>query len=294
MFIFKAGGVPEHFNTPWKLAAEKNPDIFNRYQLQWTDYPGGTGDLLNALDSGDLDIAVLLTEGAVKGITSGLHSKIVRFYVNSPLRWGIHTKKDAGIEFPDGMQGKKYAVSRLNSGSHLMSFVNAKNHNLQINPGDFEITGNIDGARKALKNGAADLFLWERYTTEPYVQSGEFDRIGECPTPWPSFVVAARNEVIERYEVELSEILDDVFLRAAQLKSNPDFAVPLIAQKFNLNAKRTARWFQAVEWNTKNLENDEALLKTLEVLRQLEIITPQNTPAVLNEIRYYVKSLQSA
>lgn len=294
MFTFNVGGVPEHFNTPWKLTAEKNPDIFNRYQLKWVDYPGGTGDLLNALDSGALDIAVLLTEGAVKGITSGLNSKIVRFYVISPLRWGIHTKKDAGIEFPRGMQGRKYAVSRLNSGSHLMSFVNAENHNLKIDDRDFEIVGNINGAREALQSGAADLFLWERYTTEPYVQSADFERIGECPTPWPSFVVAARDEVIERHEVELSEILDDVFLRAAQLKGNPGFAVPLIARQFNLDIHHTTEWFNAVEWNTKNIENDQALLKTLEVLRRLGIIQSQPAANELNRIRHYVKSLHCA
>lgn len=294
MFTFKAGGVPEHFNTPWKLAAEKNPDIFNRYELEWTDYPGGTGDLLHALDTGELDIAVLLTEGAVKGITGGLPAKIVRFYVNSPLRWGIHTKNGAGVLFPAGMQGKKYAVSRLNSGSHLMSFVNAKKHGLEIAPDDFEIVGNIDGARRALKNETAGLFLWERFTTEPYVESGEFERIGECPTPWPSFVVAVRDEVIQNNEAELSEILDHVFMKALQLKSNPDYAVPFIAEKFRLNPRRTAEWLSQVEWNVKKREHDEALLEVVDTLQQLGIIPPQNTPAVLDEIRYYVKSLQSA
>jgi hypothetical protein len=40
-------------------------------------------------DSGETDIAIILTEGIVKDIVAGNDSKIVQVYVESPLIWGI-------------------------------------------------------------------------------------------------------------------------------------------------------------------------------------------------------------
>ena len=44
-----------------------------------------------ALNDGDIDVAVLLTEGIVKDIASGGKSKIVSVYVQSPLCWAVLT-----------------------------------------------------------------------------------------------------------------------------------------------------------------------------------------------------------
>ncbi len=32
---------------------------------EWIDYPGGTGAMVEALRNGELDVAIMLTEGAV-------------------------------------------------------------------------------------------------------------------------------------------------------------------------------------------------------------------------------------
>ena len=47
--------------------------------------------MTKALNDGELDVAVLLTEGIVKDIACGGKNKIVGVFVSSPLCWGIHT-----------------------------------------------------------------------------------------------------------------------------------------------------------------------------------------------------------
>jgi hypothetical protein len=39
--------------------------------------------------------------------------------------------------------------------------------------------------------------MWERFMTKPLVDKGIFRRIADCPTPWPCFVIAVRDEVLE-------------------------------------------------------------------------------------------------
>ena len=35
--------------------------------------------------------------------------------------------------------------------------------------------------------------------TKPLVDNGTFRRIADCPTPWPCFVIAVRNEVLKKH-----------------------------------------------------------------------------------------------
>ena len=82
----KIGGVPEHFNLPWRLSIEER--LFNSIglELHWSDMTGGTGQMIKGLQTGSIDIAVLLTEGITKSILEGLDAKIVNIYVQTPLR----------------------------------------------------------------------------------------------------------------------------------------------------------------------------------------------------------------
>ena len=87
---FKIGGVPEHFNYPWRVAIEEKAFDPLNVSLHWSDMTGGTGQMIKGLETGSLDIAVLLTEGISKAILQGTKAKILDVYVSSPLQWGIH------------------------------------------------------------------------------------------------------------------------------------------------------------------------------------------------------------
>ena len=65
---FKLGGVPEHFNYPWRKAIEENAFNHLNVSLHWSDMTGGTGQMIKGLETGTLDIAVLLTEGITRAI----------------------------------------------------------------------------------------------------------------------------------------------------------------------------------------------------------------------------------
>ena len=63
--VLRVGGVPEHFNAPWHTAAKAGLFAERGIDVRWTDFPGGTGAMAKALRDGELDVAILLTEGIV-------------------------------------------------------------------------------------------------------------------------------------------------------------------------------------------------------------------------------------
>lgn len=284
MLEINAGGVPEHFNTPWYLASEQNRLQHSNIKLNWKECHGGTGEMTKALRNGTLDIAVLLTEGIVADIIHGNPSKIVHFYVNSPLRWGIHVAANSSIKTLDDLKGKKYAISRPKSGSHLMAYLNARKLGHSISEDDFVVVKNLKGGIDALQSGEADIFLWEKFTTQPYVDKGIFRCIGECPTPWPCFVIAVRDEFLKSYPFAVKTTINAINNIALELK-NSKTSVSEIAQRFNLKEDEVKVWFDQLEWNYDMKENEEAIIEAIQQLTNLGIIALEEHPVNLNMIK---------
>ena len=256
MTTIKIAGVPEHFNLPWHLSIENGEFQANEIDLQWTDVPEGTGKLCQMLRNGETDIAVILTEGIIKDIIAGNQSKIVQIYVESPLIWGIHVAANSNYKALSDLENTKVAISRLGSGSQLMAYVNADNQGWKTENLQFEIINTIDGAVEALTNKTADYFMWERFMTKPLVDKGIFRRIGDCPTPWPCFVIAVRNKILEKYPEIVTEILEIINSKTSNFKEIPNIE-SLLANKYHQKLEDIQEWLSLTKWSQKQLSEEE-------------------------------------
>ena len=270
MKSLKIAGVPEHFNLPWHLCIENGEFEDAGIDLQWTDVPEGTGKLCQMLRDGETDIAVILTEGIVKDIVAGNDSKIVQVYVQSPLIWGIHVGAKSDYKKLADLKNGKVAISRYGSGSHLMAYVNAQNEGWDTKSLQFEIVNTLDGAIEALTNGTADYFMWERFMTKPIVDKGIFRRVADCPTPWPSFVIAVRSEVLKNDADAIGTILDIINQTTEEFKEIPSIDRTL-AERYGQQVEDIDEWLDLTTWSQKKL--DKITFDTLQnQLLSLEII----------------------
>ena len=270
MKSIKIAGVPEHFNLPWHLCIENGEFEDAEVDLQWTDVPEGTGKLCQMLRDGETDIAVILTEGIVKDIVAGNDSKIVQVYVQSPLIWGIHVGANSNFKKLSDLKNGKVAISRYGSGSHLMAYVNAQNEGWDTKSLQFEIVNTLDGAVEALTNGTADYFMWERFMTKPIVDKGIFRRVADCPTPWPSFVIAVRSEVLKNDADAIGTILDIINQTTEEFKEIPSIDRTL-AERYGQQVEDIDEWLDLTTWSQKKL--DKKTFDTLQnQLLRLEII----------------------
>jgi ABC-type nitrate/sulfonate/bicarbonate transport system substrate-binding protein len=251
------GGVPEHFNYPWYLTLKNKEYTKNNINLRWKDFPGGTGAMCKALRTGEVDIAIVLTEGIIKDIAAGNPSKIVQTFVKTPLIWGIHVSAKSKFKKIEDLEHATIAISRFGSGSHLMAIVNGYNQGWNIENLKFKVVGNLEGGIEALTNGDADYFMWEHFTTKPLVDNGTFRRIDDCPTPWPCFVVAVRNEVLENNFNEVKKVLDIINHQTKNFKEIKNIDKTL-SIRYEQQLPDIQKWLKITAWNdgkpmTKNL-----------------------------------------
>ena len=263
-------GVPEHFNLPWHLALEDGAFEERGIDLQWTDIPEGTGRMCEMLENGETDLAIILTEGLVKSITEGNPVKIVQEYIASPLLWGIHVGAKSDYSSLPELKTTKAAISRFGSGSHLMAYVNAQNEGWNTEKLQFEVIDNLDGAVEALTNATADYFMWEHFTTKPLVDKGIFRRLGDCPTPWPCFVIAATDKFLKKNSSVLKHILEVINLYTTEFKQIPSIDRTL-ANRYEQQLEDIQEWLSLTRWSQSPIDA-QTLEKVQDTLIDLKLI----------------------
>ena len=271
----RIGGVPEHFNLPWHLCKDEDRFKAENVTVDWKDYPDGTGAMARDLRENVLDAAVILTEGVVKEIVGGTRLKIVQEYIATPLIWGIHVAASSPFQNLDDLKNGRAAISRYGSGSHLMAYVNATNAGWDTKNLKFEPVVNVEGAVTALSEGSADYFLWEHFTTKPLVDDGTFRRIGDCPTPWPAFVIAVRSEYLEDHADVVEKVLKVVNAITQQFKSIPAIN-QVLANKYQQKQEDIDQWLGITTWSQRQISMTE-IAKVQEQLLELELI-PHTKP----------------
>ena len=256
-----------HGISPWMRGAFQDRGI----DLEWSDVPEGTGRMVELLNTKQADLAVILTEGLIRAISSGLPALIAQKYINSPLLWGIHVDYNSGYNSITELPFTRAAISRFGSGSHLMAFVNAKNLNWPEKALDFEMVNTLEGAIDALGKGQADYFMWEKFTTQPLVDQKVFRRLGVCPTPWPCFVIAARTDFALKNPGLLSDLLETINAYTSEFKQIPSIDRTL-ANTYGQELSDIREWLSLTQWSQEQISIED-LDNVIITLSDLNLLT---------------------
>src|SRR4029079_2448309 len=104
-----------------------------------------------ALSERTIDVATILTEGAIAAIVNGADLRICSLWVQSPLIWGVHVAGHCTARTIHDIEPVRFAVSRLGSGSHLMAYLLAARDGCQLAPAQLVVVGEFDRAAAPLR-----------------------------------------------------------------------------------------------------------------------------------------------
>ncbi|KAG1766832.1 periplasmic binding protein-like II [Suillus placidus] len=272
--VLRIGYVREHFCSPLlQFEAEDKGSTFTLVEC-----PSGTGQLISRLTKDEIDIAIALTDPLIAGIAKGSEAyKLVGSYVTSPLRWAVITgHKPSTYNQISDLQGSTIGISRNGSGSQTMAYVMALQQRWPTSELKFQVNNDIRGLINSVNDGTTSAFMWEWFTTKPFADAGECRFIGQVPTPWPSWLIAAHPTRGE--PVAVRTFLDNLsrHVRAfasAEARAGP--SVKFVMDTFGYPETDVKEWLDAVEypedcstipWNV--------IADTLGVLQQAGVVAP--------------------
>ncbi|KAG9039220.1 hypothetical protein FRB95_011805 [Tulasnella sp. JGI-2019a] len=268
----RVGYVHEHFASPLLQYQEADQDK----SFSLVSCPGGTGQLIKALEGDQVDVVVALTDALIAGIARGSEYKLVGSYVNSPLNWAIVTGKGSKYESRSDLRGTTFGISRKGSGSELMVKLMArqegwtKEGSTELEEIKFKLCNNLDGLKDAVNDGSCSCFLWEWFTTKPYVDAGEVRFIGSVPTPWPSWSIAAHTSTsrapvdkVINFVATLTTYVNEFDSHTARAQRDVDY----IKDHFGYPEEDIRAWLRTVEYPGDCTKLDGAMIvRTLGIL----------------------------
>ncbi|KAI5270876.1 hypothetical protein E4T47_05769 [Aureobasidium subglaciale] len=269
---------PEHFSTPLHFAIKHfglEADI--------KPFPTGTGALTASLKDNSIDVAIGLTEGFVAdlGKTNAKKEtpsyKLVGTYVESPLCWAISVGNKSSIDSEDALNGKRVGVSRIGSGSYVMSYVLADQKGwLEKTKSPFEVVplGDFKALRDGVNEGnKADFFMWEHFTTKKYYDNGELKRVGDIYTPWPSWMIAARDAQDKKLEVMAEKLNQGV----AWFREHQEESVAHITGTMEYSQEDANAWLKTVKFadDVRGVESS-VVEHTISILQKGGVLDDRN------------------
>ena len=113
--------------------------------------------------------------------------------------------------------------------------------------------------------------MWERFTTKPLVDQGIFRRLGDCPTPWPCFVIAARTDFITKESPAIRLVLDNINRISSEFKFIPSID-RTIANRYGQKLEDVQEWLSLTRWSQSNMESQviDNVIRTLYDLKLIE------------------------
>jgi len=264
----RVGYVREHFSSPLlQFAAVDGGRTFTLVEC-----PSGTGQLISRLNNDEIDVAIALTDPLISGIANGSKGyKLVGSYVSTPLEWAVVTGKNSTFQSISDLKGTTLGISRRGSGSFTMAYVMALQQGWPTDELKFRVNNDIRGLIDSVNDGSTSAFMWEWFTTKPFVDSGEARFIGSVPTPWSSWLIAAHPSPTRAPQEEVRIFLETLTNYAGTFNSAASRAGPnidYIATNFGYPVEDIKAWLETVSYP----EDCSVIPKTVisETLRILE------------------------
>lgn len=155
-----------------------------------------------------------------------------------------------------------------------MSYVLADQHGWLDASSDkdpFEVVpiGDFAALRNSVNDGKADFFMWEHFTSKHYYDAGEIRRVGEIYTPWPSWMIAARNSA----DKKLEDMAERINKGVIYFLEHQEEAVQHIASTMRYSEEDAREWMKTVEFARNVRGVDPGVVnKTAEVLRKAGVL----------------------
>ncbi|GAA99230.1 uncharacterized protein L969DRAFT_23106 [Mixia osmundae IAM 14324] len=272
---FKVGFVPEQVSLPIYRLADADSSI------ELVECPGGTGEMIGRLNENEVDVAIALTESLIAGLATGKgRYKLVGSAVDSPLNWAVVTGKKSSYESIGDLRKTVIGISRVGSGSQVMAnymawqqkwFSDAANETVE--PIEFVVLNTFEALRNATNDGTISAFLWEWYTTKPYLDSGEVRFIGSVVTPWPSWTIArslaSQPEAVTSFLDNLSKHTREADSQASRDGPNVDY----IVHKFGYNREDFVEWQKNVKYpHDTRIVKEGLIISVLDTLGRAGVV----------------------
>lgn len=141
---------------------------------------------------------------------------------------------------------------------------------------DFRVNNNIHGLIDSVNDGSTSAFMWEWFTTKPWIDRGEARFIGSVLTPWPSWLIAAHPsperappEMVRDFLASLSKYVRVFDSHERRAVADVEF----IKQRFKYSEEDIKAWLLTVGYPSDcGTISGKVIVETLNILEKAGVV----------------------
>ena len=126
--------------------------------------------------------------------------------------------------------------------------------------------GSLQGGLKSLAENKADIFLWEKFTTQPFLEEHNLIGNGEVLTPWPPFSVATTKIFQKENSALLKEIISAVKSNTQKIWNNSS-TLSELNSRLKIEYENAQRWLNEIIWDDELPINQNKLASVLDNMK---------------------------
>jgi len=269
----RVGSASCLLDAPIQLALARGDYKNLAVNLNWVQCPPDAGAMSSMLSAGLIDMALMYTEDAIAFIAQGNALRICGTFASTPRVWGAHvcsgSKERSLSDFrgtilglPDEY-GANVAVSMLGELPGWGTLLELPR----------KLFSSVRRASEALLRGYVQVLVWETLPAKQYVQSGDWDSLGNMFLPWPSLLLVSSRESLYSKEGAIKNFISWARQVCRDFQAdpcNPEALEYLRAR--NLSEQEALAFIAKTSYSCECEVDEEALLRPLEHLQRTRSI----------------------
>ena len=220
-------------------------------------------------------------------------------YTDTAQGWSVNVGINSEYSNLTSLHKTRLGISRIGSGSHIMSSLLARTHSFPLHPCptttpplngcntpaspffDTVILDKFPHLRDAVSRpeSTADFFLWEKITTAAHdmrLPAGPALRsIGHINTPWPSWLVVANTLLVQNDEQQIAGFLQRLNQGVELALEDNGRVVSICVDELGYDESQAREWLETVSFVQSTSGVDVGMVKEcVKTLQEAGAIMP--------------------
>jgi len=256
----------------WALL-ESNLSWLTRYDpnAKVQDFPGGSGDVIHALETGSIQIGIAGTDAIAVAISHGAPLVIVATYRVTPAIREVLVSPTSGITNITQLNGKTMALSKPGSLDAIAMLYLSSIYHINLTP---VYVGSFSAQVASVVSGSAASTNVAIFDAASLVSNGTLRSILTFEYPYPMFSVVTTRSFAQQHPDAIRAVLAGLEYANSIYDSNPNnLTLNFISSYYHTLTPTVRDVLLHVVFSTNGAINVTALNQLLTLYRQVKIIT---------------------
>ena len=256
----------------WALL-ESNLSWLTRYDpnAKVQDFPGGSGDVIHALETGSIQIGIAGTDAIAVAISHGAPLVIVATYRVTPAIREVLVSPTSGITNITQLNGKTMALSKPGSLDAIAMLYLSSIYHINLTP---VYVGSFSAQVASVVSGSAASTNVAIFDAASLVSNGTLRSILTFEYPYPMFSVVTTRSFAQQHPDAIRAVLAGLEYANSIYDSNPNnLTLNFISSYYHTLTPTVRDVLLHIVFSTNGAINVTALNQLLTLYRQLKIIT---------------------